>query len=164
LIDSFSRKSKNPIVLGYFLLVLIILYAYFGTLISDLFFKPNHHKNQEEIQVNVLDNNTITDSREPKIRKEYKFMKTITSTEIIIILWFTIIYGSCLLLFLRFKVLKLERDPNSEKRKKNNKDDDYNEFINKSRNSKNSFKNKNLTQVTTINDNNSDRNIPFWEK
>jgi len=126
----------------------------------------NHHNNEEEIQLNVLNNKTITDSSESSIKKEYKFMKTITSTEIIIILWFTIIYGSCLLLFLRFKVLKLERDPNSEKRKKNkDKDnDDYNEFINKSRNSKNSFKNKNLTQVTTINDNNSDRNIPFWQK
>jgi len=141
----------------------MIVYAYFGSLISDLFLTANNNNNNEQNLSNQLNSNQTIDSGHNR-GKQTKFIKTITSTELIIILWFTIIYGSCLLLFLRFKVLKLERDPNSEKHKKNDSTEDFNAFINKNRNSKQSFKNKNLTQVITINDNSNDRNVPFWEK
>jgi len=147
----------------------MIVYAYFGNLISDLFLTANNNNNNEQNLSNQFNSNQINqmnqtiDSGHSK-GKNMKFIKTITSTELIIILWFTIIYGSCLLLFLRFKVLKLERDPNSEKHKKSDSTEDFNAFINKNRNSKQSFKNKNLNQVMTINDNSNDRNIPFWQK
>lgn len=154
-------------VLGYLLLVIIISYGYFGSLMSDLITNSNDsNKNQslsnelkKEMTVN-LENEDMFDS---KILQKSKFYRTITSTELIVILWITLIYGTSLLLFLRFRILKLERDPNSDKHKKNKMDstEELNAFLLANRKNKRSFKQKIVSNEEIVKD---DCDQPFWKK
>ena len=152
-------------VLGYLILVLIVFYGYFGSLITDLITKPNN----ANIKLNEKQNKTIVSIQnstefETKeiITKDNKFYRNITSTELIVILWITIIYGSALLLYLRFRVLTLERDPNSEKNKKRDSTEEFNQFLQSNRKNRRSFKDK----ILNNNDVNGkdDSNQPFWKK
>ncbi|CAG2166504.1 unnamed protein product [Oppiella nova] len=165
---SSDRNAINFMVLGYFLLVLILVYAYFGSLISDLFITNTNQINNIYVEKQNQTNNHVKSSTQEPINsdtdvteKQNKLIKMITSTELIVILWLTLIYGSCLMLFLRFKVLKLERDPNSDKHRKKDSTEELNAFLSNSRNKKNSFKNKNLTLDSPVVTN---TNEPFWHK
>ncbi|CAG2108529.1 unnamed protein product [Medioppia subpectinata] len=177
---SSDRNAINFMVLGYFLLLVIVVYAYFGTLISDIFFSGN---NASDVYIETKNHTIIRDgSDSAPIRstqsainsdddstgnegKEKKFIKTITSTEIIVILWLTLVYGSGLLLFLRFKVLKLERDPNSEKHKKKDSQEELNAFLANSRkHDKNSFKKKSLANDNRPPTGSEHTSEPFWHK
>lgn len=144
-------------VLGYFFLVVIITYAYFGSFISDVISNqtPNNRRNTNQTQ--VLDTNSTLS--ETKKSKREKFYNTITSTELIVILWVTLIYGSALLLYLRFKVLHLERDPNKPKKKKD-LTEELEELVNSRRNRR-SFKDKTKNNEIVAKDN---ADQPFWKK
>ena len=104
---------------------------------------------------------TNTTTSETNSGKTQKFYKTITSIELIVILWVTVIYGTSLLLYLRFKVLSLERDPNKPKKKKKKDTAEEMEDLINSRRNRRSFKDKTVNNVQIAIDNS---NQPFWQK
>ena len=146
-------------VLGYLILVLMIAYGYISDLISNRNTANtivNENQNQSQTVIIINQNSTEFETKDEK-----KFYRNITSTELIVILWITLIYGSALLLYLRFRVLTLERDPNSEKNKKKDSAEELNAFLQNNRKNKRSFKDKTNGIEVKVND---DSNQPFWEK
>ena len=123
--------------------------------------KKSVDKNANQNQTVVSNQNlTETESQESQTN-DNKFYRNITSTELIVILWLTIIYGSGLLVYLRFRVLTLERDPNSEKNKKKDSTEELNVFLASNRKNRRSFKDKILNNDVKVKD---DSNQPFWKK
>ncbi|XP_054167007.1 probable serine/threonine-protein kinase clkA [Oppia nitens] len=185
-------------------MVFIVIYGYFGSLLSNLLIHDNNNNNNninanndsqnntsllmvtqlaDTDNNNMVYNNNINETvdidyrasvakiknKDDNDENKSQFVKNITSTELIIILWLTITYGSCLMLFLRFRVLKLERelsgdgDDHRNGKKREDSTDELSAFLIKGRKGgdhKQSFKQKDLVSNQPVVA--TDSNEPFW--